>query len=155
MISWLPYGILWFGYLRMRAPYFSVPVLRMLDESSLIFFRRFYLTCCWKKPRGFRDLLIHLVNPWEPPPTSHCCFKASCFSKLSEIIHKYLNQSIAKQLIILFTCSFTRKLFRKWGALFFKEILPYLSRHKAWTTQRTVENRTFPSAYTSTRETRV
>lgn len=49
----------------------------------------------WKKLRGFKADLIHLINPWEAPPTSNCCFKASLRSTVSEVIHEHLNQSLA------------------------------------------------------------
>lgn len=49
----------------------------------------------WKKLRGFKADLIHLINPWEAPTTSNCCFKASLRSMVSEVIHEHLNQSLA------------------------------------------------------------
>lgn len=77
------------------------------------FYPPFYQTRYWKKPTGFKDCSIHLRNPREAPPTSDCCFKASLFSKLTEVIRKHLNQSVVSvlevfemQLTALFLCSF-------------------------------------------------
>lgn len=47
----------------------------------------------WKKLRGFKADLIHLISPWEAPPT---CFRASLRSVASEVIHKHLNQLLAR-----------------------------------------------------------